>query len=449
MNQHSSEAQATPIAEERTARATARTERTAGFGVASLGIYAKTSSAPQNGPSGTVGIDTETGEVFEIRTDGKGKILPPKKTPEQSRAEAFALKSVVNGLLPKSRISKCMKWRVPDRDIELIRGKETGKAYYHGLQVCSNPWACPVCGRKIRERRKVELQGGIAAAKAMGWQVYLVTLTAPHRLGDDLKTKIDLMEKAARKLSSDRACIAFRKLIGLEGTVRAWENTYGENGHHPHFHFLYFINPKGYHVGPKEVEFGLCRLWQNACVKVGLPCPSDAHGCRVDGGERAANYVSKGNWGLESEMTKGFIKSSKTKEGRSMSDLLRAVLADKSDKQSAAIFCEYVEAFHSKLQLVWSKGLKKRLAVVDLTDEEINQVEADDTPQLLARFTDDEWWAVYRSRSESALLDLAEKAPHVVPEFVRDLVERWGRRDRAGRQAPLTAGPDAATPPIP
>jgi plasmid rolling circle replication initiator protein Rep len=203
-----------------------------------------------------------------------------------------------------------MRWRVPDCDIELIRGNETKKAYYHGLQVCSNPWACPVCGRKIRERRKVELQTAIAQAKAMGWHVYLVTLTSPHRMGDDLKTKIDLMEKAARKLSSDRACLAFRKMIGLEGTVRAWENTYGENGHHPHFHFLYFLKPMGYTVGPKDVEFGLCNLWKNACVKVGLPCPSDAHGCRVDGGDHAANYVSKGNWGLVSEMSKGFIMSS-------------------------------------------------------------------------------------------------------------------------------------------
>lgn len=448
MLHHSSDVQPTPTGEGGTPRPVAGGSF-AGLGGASLGIYAKFSSAPQNAPSGTVGIDQETGEVFDIRTDGKGKILLPKKTPEQSRAEAFAMKSVVNGLLPTSRISKCMKWRVPDRDIELIRGRETGKAYYHGLQVCSNPWACPVCGRKIRERRKVELQSAIAAAKAMGWQVYLVTLTAPHRLGDDLKTKIDLMEKAARKLSSDRAGVAFRKLIGLEGTVRAWENTYGENGHHPHFHFLYFINPKGYHVDPKEVEFGLIGLWQKACVKVGLPCPSVAHGCRVDGGERAANYVSKGNWGLESEMTKGFIKSSKTKEGRSMSDLLRAVLADKSDKQSAAIFVEYVEAFTGKKQLSWSVGLKKRLAVVDLTDEEIIQVEADDTPQCLARFTDDEWRAIYRTRSESVLLDLAEKAPHVVPEFVRDLVDRWGRNDRAGRQAPLTACPGGTTPPIP
>ncbi len=448
MLHHSSEVQPTPASEGGTPRPDAGGSF-AGLGGASLGIYAKFSSAPQNAPSGTVGIDQETGEVFDIRTDGKGKILLPKKTTEQSRAEAFAMKSVVNGLLPTSRISKCMKWRVPDRDIELIRGRETGKAYYHGLQVCSNPWACPVCGRKIRERRKVELQGAIAAAKAMGWEVYLVTLTAPHRLGDDLKLKIDLMEKAARKLSSDRAGVAFRKLIGLEGTVRAWENTHGENGHHPHFHFLYFINPKGYHVGPKEVEFGLCRLWQNACVKVGLPCPSDAHGCRVDGGERAANYVSKGNWGLESEMTKGFIKSSKTKEGRSMSDLLRAVLADKSDKQSAAIFIEYAEAFTGKKQLSWSVGLKKRLAVVDLTDEEINQVEADDTPQCLARFTDNEWRAIYRTRSESALLDLAEKAPHVVPEFVRDLVERWGRDGGDTRQAPLTRSPDGTTPPKP
>ena len=54
-----------------------------------------------------------------------------------------------------------------------------------------------------------------------------------------------------------------------------------------------------------------------------------------------------------------------------------------------------------------------------------------------------------RSRSESALLDLAEKAPHVVPEFVRDLVERWGRSGGAGRLAPLTPCPDATTPPIP
>lgn len=394
-------------------------------GAASLGIYAECYSAPQNtqgnGPSGSVGIDEETGEVFEIRTDGKGRTTHSKKTPEQGRAEAFALKSVVNGLLPKSRISKCMKWRVPDRDIELIRGRETGKAYYHGLQVCSNPWLCPVCGRKIRERRKMELQAAIAAARAMGWQVYLVTLTAPHRLGDDLKTKIDLMEKAARKLTCDRSGVAFRKMIGLEGTIRAWENTYGDNGHHPHFHFLYFLNPKGYHVGPKEVEFGLTRLWQNACVKVGLPCPSDAHGCRVDDRERVAQYVSKGNWGLESEMTKGFIKSSKTKEGRSMADLLRAVLADKSDKQSAAIFIEYAEAFHGKRQLVWSKGLKKRLAVVDLTDEEINQVEADDVPVCLAQFTDDQWRHVYKSRSESVILDLAEKHPEAIPDFLKRL----------------------------
>lgn len=387
----------------------------------SLGIYAECYSAPPNPPQ----IDTETGEL-----------LGQPKTIQQSRAEAWLLKYVVDGLFPKSRTSKCMNWRVPNRDIEVMRSTETGKAYFHGLQVCSNPWLCPSCGRRIRERRKVELQAGIATAKAKGWSVYLVTLTVPHRLGDDLKTKIDLIEKAARKLTSDRSGVAFRKEIGFEGSVRAWENTYGDNGHHPHFHFLYFLNPKERPMGRLEIEYRLGALWQNACVKVGLPRPSDARGCRVDDGERAAKYVSKGNWGLESEMTKGFIKSSKTKEGRSMSDLLRAVQADKSDKKSAAIFIEYAEAFQGKRQLVWSKGLKDRLGVLDMTDEEINQVEADDIARALAKFQDDEQWKpIRRTRSHSLVLDIAENSPDSLDDVIRMIQERY--RAKQGEGTPL------------
>lgn len=385
---------------------------------ASLGIYTKRYSAP----SGTIGIDEETGEVIQLRTDGKGNVLTPSRTPEQTRAERFALKSVVNKLLPDSRMAKCYRQRAPHKDsVELKRGMETGKAYFHNLYVCGSIWGCPICWAKISERRKVELQAAIASAEAMGWKVYLVTLTVPHGLGDDLPDMLEKMEKAARKLTCDRSGIAFRKSIGLEGTVRAWEVTDGDNGYHPHFHFLYFLNPKDCNYGPLEVEFGLTRLWQQACVKVGLPRPSDTHGCRVDDGKKAAAYVSKGNWGLESEMTKGHTKTSKSKKGKSMSDLLRAYLADKSDKRSAARFVTYFNAFKGKRQLVWSKGLKQMLAVVEKSDEQIAQEQTEDPAIVLAQFTDDQWRHVYKSRSESVILDLAEKHPEAIPDFLKRL----------------------------
>ena len=405
----------------------------AGASAASLGIYAKTSSAP----SGSTGFDPETGEVFDLRTNGRGSVSV-KKTPEQGRWERWSLKSVANKLLPGSRTSKCMRWRRPDHQIELCRGSETGKAYYHGLQVCASVWACPVCAAKITERRRAELVAASAIAKAKGMQVMLATLTVPHGLGDDVSSILDRMQKAYAKLSSTRAGAGFKKSIGLVGTIRALEVTHGENGFHPHFHILYFIKP-GASVTPLEVEFSLCGLWQDACLKVGLPLPDSKHGCRVDDGSWAARYCSK--WGLESEMTKSHTKSSKGKSGRSMWDLLRAVLADPDDKKSGALFQVYAKAFHGRRQLYWSNGLRKLLAVVGKTDEEVANEEVEDTAVVLAEFTDDEWRAVYSTKSESALLDLAEKAPHAVPGYLKELKSTWSRSGRAGRQAEPTAGP--------
>lgn len=342
--------------------------------------------------------------------------LPPK-TPSQARAERFALKSVVNRLLPESRTSKCMRWRVPGLDVKLKKGVESNRAYYHGLQVCASVWACPVCAAKISERRRAELQSAMAIAKAKGWQVFLVTLTVPHGLGDDLREMLDKLKRAADKLTSTRAGVAFRQSIGLQGTVRATEVTDGQNGFHPHFHYLYFCAP-GESLSPLEIQWKLSPLWQQCCVKAGLPCPSDRHGCRVDDGNRAADYVAKGSWGLDSEMTKGHLKRSRSTKGCSMMDHLRAVLADPSDKRSAARFATFVEAFTGRRQLVWSKGLKAALAVVDKDDEELVLEEIEDKTIVLAQFSDSEWRQVYRTRSEAFLLDLAEKTPESIPVFL-------------------------------
>src|SRR5690606_25388944 len=108
------------------------------------------------------------------------------------------------------------------------------------------------------------------------------------------------MLAAWKRTVDGRAAKNVRDFLGLKGTVRALEVTYGANGFHPHFHVLLFLDKSWTNHGVQEA---FTPLWQNACRLARLPIPSLAHGCRVDDGSYAAKYASK--WGLESEMTKG------------------------------------------------------------------------------------------------------------------------------------------------
>lgn len=373
-----------------------------------LGIYARTASAPENWG---FQVDQETGEILDAPAD-----------PKRFRAERYALKSVVNRLLPASRTSKCCRWRVPMQALQVHRSIEHGKAFYSGLQVCASVWACPVCAAKISERRRAELVAALASAKAMGLHVKLLTLTVPHGLGDDLPTLLTQIRKAWRRTSSTRAGDKIRKLLGIKGTVRALEVTHGQNGFHPHLHVLLFLDQD---ATDRCVEGLFAPLWQDACTKVGLPRPSDAHGCRVDDGSKAAAYASK--WGLESEMTK-----SHTKQGRNGSrtpwDFLRAVL-ERSEgwEQAAHLFRTYAAAFKGQRQLYWSNGLRALLDMGnEATDEEVAAVQ-EDNARMLAELTDDQWRAILRTRSEAIVLDMAEEHPEALPTLLASILERSRR----------------------
>jgi len=354
-------------------------------------------------------LDRETGELVPQKVVRDYKLI---------RAERWALKSTANRLLPAGhRTTKCHRWRVPDMAIQVHQGKETGRAFYHGLQVCSSVWACPVCASKISERRRVELSAAIAIAKARGWRVYLATLTFPHGLGDDLATIAGQLTDAWAKLNQGKAGMQLRQAIGLKGTVRALEVTHGANGWHPHLHALLFIAST---VTPRQVQELLLPRWQRVATRCGLPLPSDEHGCRVDGGEKAAAYVAKGSgWGLESELTKGHQKRGK-KGSRTPWDLLRDY-ADQDDKQAGALFRAYAEAFKGRRQLYWSNGLKALLAVADFTDEEIAAAPDDAPALLLATITEPQWKAIRRCHFESIVLDLAETTPEGLLHFLETI----------------------------
>ena len=133
--------------------------------------------------------------------------------------------------------------------------------------------------------------------------------------------------------------------------------------------------------------------------------PRYAHGIKLDSGDKAAQYVTK--WGLEDEMTKGHTKKAKA-GGETPFDLLRASLADRQDKQAAALFREFAECFKGKRQLSWSNGLKARFFVDEKTDEELAQ-EKDDRAVLLGLLSVDQWRDVLKVDGRGVLLDIAAK----------------------------------------
>lgn len=409
-------------------------------GGAPLGIVTRNSSP-------AVFVDHETGEIHTIQLNKDGTSRPVL-TPEQSRAKRWARKSVVNRILPESRVSKCMNWRRPVpgyglAEIDVCKGTH-GKAFYQGLMACGDIWGCACCAAKVSERRRVELQSAIASATALGWATHFVTLTVPHGIGDDLDLLLEALSSSLKRLSTGKYSVK-RQLSdrfsgsSLHGYIRASEVTHGQNGWHPHFHILVFTSPE---LSPDDLRSVYAPAWQRACRLSGLPEPSDLHGCTVQDGTKAAVYASK--WGLEDEMTKAHTKQSRGK-GATPFGLLDAIL-DGDDPLypkplATALFVQFTKSFKGRRQLFWSVGLRAKLDLAaELSDQELVDLPEDERASQLATLDDDDWRAIRRFRQEAHILTVAESNPSLLRRVVQSL------RDAMPVKSP-SLPPSAVVPP--
>lgn len=344
-----------------------------------LGKDAKSSSPPPE----PLRFDPDTGEVF--RPSGE-------YDPVVARLERFELQSAAARILPGSRTANCLNAFIPVKggsfvSPELWRSDEHGTCHYRKLQVCDSVWACPVCAAKISERRRAELLYAILKHEADGGEVLLLTLTNPHYLGDKLSDVLAGQKLALVYFNGGKGAAKLYQSIGYVGQVRALEVTHGRlravnNGWHPHYHILLFVRSGLDLVALRQAFYD---RWAKSCAKAGLPVPSFEHGLSLESGSKAASYASK--WGLESEMTKGHVK--RAKHGETPFDLLRAFSRD-GDRQAAALFREFAEAFKGKRQLFWSPGLKARFGVEEQSDAEI-AARQDESASLLVSFEPEDW----------------------------------------------------------
>lgn len=395
------------------------------FGDGSLGSIAKSSpSGERRGLqaahfSECVDSDLNPGVDFNSRT---GEVTRSFSHDDLDAiiVERYLLQSAARRVLKGSKVKRifhCLRSLYFDkndksredfgykRGVKVYRSKEHNTCAYGGLQTCASVWVCPVCAAKISERRKLELKHAIEQHVLNAGEVLLLTMTTPHYLCDKLSEVLDRQRQALVYFNRGGDVVRFNKSIGLIGQVRALEVTHGRlsesnNGWHPHYHILLFVNSG---LNLKELRRAFYGRWLKACLRAGFSAPSFKHGVRLDDGSKAASYASK--WGLENEMTKGHIK--KARRGETPFDLLRAFALD-NDKQAASLFREFSEVFKGKSQLFWSHGLKDKFCLKEFSDD-LLAAQQDDSAFILGTIDLDDWRLILKHDFRAEILNFARR----------------------------------------
>jgi hypothetical protein len=308
-------------------------------------------------------VDLDTGEFKQFQIVNSGKFKPVCDS-DNYKNKLFSLQDTASKLLPRSRVSKCLKLLKSKSDgVSILKSLDHGTCSFSGLQTCGSVWDCPVCAAKISSKRTLEISEAITQHKLIG-DCILVTYTIPHTNQDDLK---DLLLRLSQSMSSMKAHRSYKdckKGFHQIGTIRKLEITHGVNGWHPHIHELWFT---GRGVDLPLLKDLLYKSWSSACLKNDLGAISERFGVDVtpvNDTDTASLYMAKE---LTMNHTKLVTTNNRYIKGRTPYDFLTDY--DNGDKQSGILFQEYSKAFHGQRQLYWSRGLKKLYSIINKSDE--------------------------------------------------------------------------------
>lgn len=316
----------------------------------------------------------------------------------------------------QNRVCGCGKRRI---DKEMPVGVQfdasNGVARYSNLQYCGSVWVCPDCSYKISQERKKELAEAMKGCRDKGLHVAMLTLTVPHYLGDDLKALLKKMSKAKHSLWTNRNSREYlADQFPMLGHITATEVKYSDNnGFHPHFHILCFLDKQYAAEDLQTIESELYELWAEKCVKSGLGKPNRRNGLDLKMGSNnediLADYISK--WGMAEEMTQTHLKvGKKNMQSLTMWEVLELAQMESSTKDKYSyIFKTYADAFKGRRQLFWSKGLKELLKVEVKDDEEIANQEDETVEVFDAMFlSSQDWWTICYHKIRAEFLELVE-----------------------------------------
>ena len=333
----------------------------------------------------------------------------------------------------KARVGLC-RWSVVSKSagVDMVAssyGEGQGdRVHYEGLQTCGSVWACPCCGARISETRRDEMNQLLSWARAQGYRLMMLTLTARHGRDDDLEELLERMKDAKQRWARHRSYRQTKPR--MIGSVTATEVTGGgAHGWHPHFHVIVILD------GDVDLT-PLGDAWLASLRGAGLDGAGAAF--QAQGADAAGNYIVK--WGAAEELTLSQRKKGRGRTGRTPAQLL-AASCDEADREAGHLWAEYAIVFHGRRQLVWSRGLKALAGVGEVDDQEAaqDQKQDDQIETGRANIPHRVWRAdvvALRVDRRAELLDRAEEvgpdqaaaelaAGHVLGEVIEDDREQW------------------------
>jgi hypothetical protein len=369
-----------------------------------LGTYAKSIDPP---PLSRAGGGADSGETKKIVRSERYFLLNSARYLLLNAGKKAGLQHPAN----YHRTAKCKHVRHGD-GIGVHMG-EHKSAFFSGLVTCGSVWACPVCTAKVQERRRLEIAQGIEWAYKSGYQPMMITLTFPHYAWQKLGKLQEQQAKALALLRSGAPWKRFVERENYQGLIRSLELTHGQNGWHLHTHELWFLDKNS---DPEQVKATVLERWKSACARAGLldlqnpaqVLAFENHSVDVIGNCSTSDYLAKmddsKHWGADREMAKATSKAGKA-SGKHPFGLL-ADYANR-DLRAGRLFLAYVLAMKGKRQIFWTKGLKARAGVGEVSDEVLAE-EQRETAECLGMLDDDDWQTVRCSGARAQVLDAAE-----------------------------------------
>lgn len=317
-----------------------------------------------------------------------------KSTPQgQSADQDFSvalwrLQRTMWGITSFKRLAGCHRWLAKNSGGAQLQWTP-GKARWGGLQTSESVWASPVSALRISRVRADEVTAAVETWKeeSAAHTVEFLTLTVRHSREQSLKSVWDSVSAGWRGITQGASWRGGARYEGdknrfkIKHYCRSAEVTLGENGFHVHLHVLLFLEKS---LAPAERDSLQSRLfdrWKNAIVRAGFKAPTSKNGVKLEeavknqDAESMGAYMAKGAIrSIGDEIARGHQKQARSKKSRTPFQLLDDIATARENKENYSfdlqLWHEWEKSSLGRRQMTWSRGAKKELGVLDLTDAE-------------------------------------------------------------------------------
>lgn len=285
--------------------------------------------------------------------------------------------------LPGRGVTMCGMTQIRDQMTEQWRVKRKDDrfhSYLTGLHRCGLRNVCPLCTAAKAEQDRSSINDGLSAARQRGLFPVMITLTARHSRRDDPQSLFAAIRAAEQGLKDKKAWKRLKKRIA--GYARVLEWTYGDRGHHPHYHIVLLLR------APSEAEAvaaaeGLRDTYLRNLETAGRDGRSAAarqHAFQVQGAASVSRYITK--WGLAEEMTGAQAKDEGGLTQWQLLRLSRTAVTEAERARYAAIWWEIIRSVSGCVQLYKSEGWRQLVSEW----REKNPPELQPMPELMVGF---------------------------------------------------------------